>query len=194
MKSQLKNSEYCLKPAEIKKIIYATNNYRDRCLIKTLALTAMRRAELASLDIRDLDFSQMVIHVRNGKGGKSRIIPLSEELASDLKHLIGSKTIGPLFLSQRNGQLTLRQVNWIVSEAGKRSGVANPNPQYGHITCHLFRHSFAREWKKRNGSIESLAKILGHTSVKTTLDEYGTEGLEDVKANFQNIIQSLSSY
>ena len=190
-KSQLKNSEYHLSPAEIKKVIYAANSFRDRCLIKTLAQTGMRRAEAAKLDIRDIDFEKNLVHIREGKGGKSRTIPITDELVSDYKHLIGGKKTGAVFESNRGGPLTLRQVNWLVATAGERSGVKNPNPKYSSITCHLFRHSFAREWKRLGGSIETLSKILGHTSVKTTLDEYGTEDLEDVRRNYDSIINKM---
>lgn len=190
-KSQLKNSEYHLRPAEMKKVIYAAKTFRDRSMIKTLAQTGIRRAEVASLDIRDVDLVKKLAEIREGKGGKSRTVPITEELASDFKHLIGSRKTGPVFQSNRGGPLTLRQVNWIVATAGDRSGVKNPNPNHSRITCHLFRHSFAREWKKRGGSIESLSKILGHTSIKTTLDEYGTEDLEDVRENYAKILQNM---
>lgn len=191
IKSQLKNSEFHLKPAEIKKVIYAAKNFRDRCLIKTLAQTAVRRAEAATLDVRDVDLERNLMNIREGKGGKSRTVPITDELASDFQHLIGTRKSGPLFLSQRDAQLTVRQVNWIVAQVGKASGVKNPNSRYQNITCHLFRHSFAREWKKRGGSIESLSKILGHTSVKTTLDEYGTEDLQTMQENYQKVMQDL---
>jgi integrase len=64
MGSQLKNSEYHLKPAEIKKVIYATKNFRDRCLLKTFAQTGLRRAEIANIDIRDINFEKNLICIR----------------------------------------------------------------------------------------------------------------------------------
>lgn len=189
---QLKNSEYHLKPNEVKKVIYAPSlPFRDRCIMKTLAQTAIRRAELASLDVRDINFETGVIEIREGKGGKSRTIPITEELGSDLRHLVASRKKGPIFESQRGGNMVPRQINWIVAKAGELAGVKNPNPKYQHLTCHLFRHSFAREWKKRGGSIETLSKILGHTSIKTTLDEYGTEDLETIKENYAKVTQDL---
>lgn len=190
-KHQLKDSEYHLSPAETKKIVYAAKNFRDRCLLKTLAYTAIRRAELADLDVKDVDFEKKTIEIREGKGDKSRTIPITDELSSDLKHLIGRRKKGYIFESNRGGKLTLRQVNWLVAKAGQESGVKNPNPKYDNITCHLFRHSFAREWKKKGGSIESLSKILGHTSIKTTLDEYGTEDFQDVKENYEKIVGQI---
>lgn len=189
---QLKNSEYHLKPSEVKKVVYASSlPFRDRCILKTFALTAIRRAELAALDVRDVQFEKRLLEVREGKGDKSRTIPITEELASDLRHLVANRKKGPIFMSQRGGFLAPRQINWIVAKAGQLAGVENPNPKYDRLTCHLFRHSFAREWKKRGGSIESLSKILGHTSIKTTLDEYGTEGLEDVQQNYAEIMQNI---
>lgn len=96
-----------------------------------------------------------------------------------------------MFTNPRADKLTVRQINKIVANAGHRAGVENPNPKYKNITCHLFRHSFAREWKKQGGSTESLAKILGHTSVKTTLDEYGTEDLEEVQENYERMMAEM---
>lgn len=191
MLHQLKDSEFHLTPSQIRGLIRKAGSFRDACIIKTFAQTGIRRAELAALGVHDIDFDQCLIHIRNGKGGKARIVPLTEELTFDLKRLIGNRSEGPVFLSKRSSSLTLRQVNWIVAKVGKRAGVKNPNPKYQNITCHLFRHSFAREWKKRSGSIETLSKILGHSSVKTTLDEYGTEGLTDVQENYAKVMRRI---
>ena len=94
-KQQLKDSEYPLSEQDIKRIINAARSFRDRCILKTLAQTAMRRFELASLDIRDVDFERGVIHIRESKEGKARTIPASEGLLEDLRHLLGSPKKGP---------------------------------------------------------------------------------------------------
>src|SRR5439155_26139763 len=100
---------------------------------------------------------------------------------------------GPLFLSNRAGALTPRQINRIVIHAGLLAGVKNPNPASdGHLTCHLFRHTFARHWKQRGGDIESLAQILGHSSSSTTVDLYGTLSIDDVQASYDKITSETS--
>ena len=190
-KQQLKDSEFHLSPTDIKKAINAAKTFRDRCILKTFAQTGLRRFELASLDVRDLDFERKLVHIQEGKGGKARTIPVSEDLLGDLRHLLGSRKGGPVFTNPRDDKLSLRQINKIVANAGRQAGVDNPNPNYKNVTCHLFRHSFAREWKRKGGSIESLSKILGHTSIKTTLDEYGTEDLEEVQANYERVMAEL---
>lgn len=169
-------------------MIFACASPRDRCLVRTLAETGMRRAEVASLDVRDADLATRRITVR-GKGGKQRVVPITEALASDLRFLIARRNTGPLFLSNRQGPLTLRQVNRIVVAAGERATVKNPNPASGgQVTCHLFRHTFARMWKQRGGDIESLANILGHASSSTTVDLYGTLSIDDVQTHYDRII------
>ncbi len=185
---QFKNSQFALKPAEVRKVIYACDNPRDRTLLATFAATGMRRAEVAALDVRDLDLVARRITIRAGKGGKQRTVPITEELASDLRLLVGRRATGPVFLSNRHGPLTTRQVNYIVADAGARADVKNPNPSSrGRITCHLFRHTFARHWKQRGGDIESLAQILGHASSSTTVDLYGTLSMDDVQANYDRL-------
>lgn len=188
-KFQLKDSEFYLKPAELKKVIYGCDSFRDRCILKTFVQTGIRRAELSAVDVRDLDLERRRLRIRDGKGAKERLVPVTEELVSDLAHLIGRRKTGPLFLSLRGLPISTRSLNRIVAEAGRRAGVKNPNPKYnGQLTCHLFRHSFARTWKGKGGSIESLSKILGHSSTATTVDLYGTESIDDVQGNYDRIM------
>ena len=80
MAGKIKYSDYILKPGEIRKLIYATKSFRDRCILKILAYTAIRRHELTGLDVQDIDFERKRMTIRKGKGGKLRIIPLSEVL------------------------------------------------------------------------------------------------------------------
>src|SRR6266436_5664488 len=103
-KHQLAASAYHLRPADVRKLLLAAPNFRDRCLIKTLWWLGVRRRELLlQLDIRDLDVARKRVTVREGKGGKIRVIPLiDDEYLSDLLMLIGSRKTGPIFLSDRN--------------------------------------------------------------------------------------------
>src|SRR3989304_3125976 len=71
---------YFLKPEQIKALIYSTKNPRDRCIVKLLAYSGMRREELQQLNAEDLDFERHLITIRSGKFGKMRTIPISEEV------------------------------------------------------------------------------------------------------------------
>lgn len=188
IRSQLSNAEYHLTARQMARVIEAGRSFRDRALLRTLAETGMRRAEVASLNVEDIQWKERLLVVRRGKRKKLRLIPMTEILAIDLKELAGIRTVGPVFESRNHQGLSLRQINRIVADAGKRAGVRNPNPKYKNITPHLFRHSFARLWKGKRGSIETLSKILGHQSQATTWDFYGSEGLQDIQRNYSKIM------
>jgi len=184
----IKNSEFHLTQEEIQRIIDAATRLRDRCLIRTLSQTGARRFEVAEIRVEDINFKQKLLYIPKGKGKRARVIPITQELTEEMKLLARGRE-GFLFLSQKGGKFSLRQINQIVAKAGHRSGVKNPNPKYKNITCHLFRHSFSRLWKERGGSIESLSKILGHSSVKSTWDLYGTEDLKTIQENYRKIME-----
>ena len=182
MKQQMQSSAYPLKYADIKKLIVAAPNFRDRCVVKTLFWFGLRREELAELDIRDIDFERRRITVRMGKGEKTRVIPcVDEETLNDLRHLIGEHQTGPVFLSGRNRKFSLRQVNYITQGVGVLAQVQNPNPRLSHINPHIFRHSIARHLKNLSFSGEFIQNFLGHESIKTTMDTYGTISIDEME-------------
>jgi len=181
-KHQLAASAYHLRPADVRQLLLAAPNFRDRCLIKTLWWLGVRRRELLQLDIRDLDVERKRVTVREGKGGKTRIIPLiDDEYLSDLLMLIGSRKTGPIFLSNRNRMMAPRSVNHIVATLGVKAGVTNPNPRLTHLNPHLFRHSIARFLKSKGFSAEWIQNFLGHESYKTTMDMYGTLSIDEMQ-------------
>jgi integrase len=71
MKQQMRASAYHLKPADIKKLLIAATNFRDRCILKTLWWLGLRRHELLALDVRDIDFDRKRVTIREGKGGET---------------------------------------------------------------------------------------------------------------------------
>ncbi len=176
---------------QIEEIINASHCLRDRVLIQILAFTGIRRAETATLEVNDILWKEKLLIIRFGKGNKQRLVPLPDFVLEGIQSLIGQRTTGAIFLNRNGQELSCRQLNRIVAKVGKDARVSNPNPKHGNITCHLFRHSFARHWKDQQGSIESLSKILGHTSVKTTWDLYGTESFEDIQKNYEKIIRKF---
>lgn len=172
-------------------MIEAASSLRDRVLIQILALTGMRRAEACNLCWSDIDLERRRILIRNGKGGKQRIVFLAEELLGSLEEYRELTTGDFLFPGRSGSCMTLRNVNHIVARVGARARLENPNPRHENITPHLLRHSFARNWKRAGGSMESLQKILGHASLKTTFDVYGTESIVETEENYHRFAAGL---
>lgn len=184
MKSQYKAGDFTLSEQEIKIIIHSTNSFRDRTLIKSLYYAGLRREESVGLQIKDIDFMHRRINVI-GKFGKQRIIPMFDfEFMGDLKHLIGDKKEGYVFCKSDGGKLTSRMVNKIVEKAGEKANLQHPNPNMKHINPHLFRHSIARHLKNKGLSLEAIQNFLGHESFKTTMDTYGTMGVDEMQLHF----------
>lgn len=188
-----KNAEYHLTQGQLQALIAGAVNQRNRALIALFVETGIRRFEAAELESQDVDLGAGWLVVRRGKGGRLRLLPLSPRLCDLLRPLVATSPAGPLFRTVRGRALSTRQINRIVAHTGQRAGLHNPNPLRRHITCHLIRHSFARLWKDAGGNIETLAKILGHVSVKTTWDLYGTQSIEDVKRHYHDLIDQITS-
>lgn len=191
LKQQYKNSEFHLTPLEISQLINGARSIRDRLVIALLAYTGIRRSELRSLRPDDLDLVNGDILIRYGKGGKQRLVFAPSALQEMLRHQLDFSTPCALLPGPSGAPLSLRSLNFIVANCGRRAGLRNPNPRYRNITPHLLRHSMARNWKRAGGSLESLQKILGHASMKTTLDLYGTEAVSETRENYFTLADRL---
>ena len=188
-KFQLSNAEYHLTATEMNKIIDAATNSRDRAILRLLAETGLRRCEIVNVRLSDIAQNGRQLTVTKGKGHKVRLVPLTQIMANEFCGLAKTDDNAFLFCSSPGTPLSMRHVNRLVAQAGITAGITNPNPKYRQITPHLFRHSFARLWKDRGGSIEALSKIMGHQSTKTTWDLYGTMSLNDIQHEYLKIMR-----
>lgn len=144
MRLQFANGAYSLTAKEIERLIFAANNPRDRVLLLVLCETGIRRFEASAIAWENIDIVRRLLTVRNGKGGKRRVIPITERLSRELQLLADGARHEAVFHSRQAGSLSVRQVNRIVSTIGAHAGVRHPNPRYRNVTCHLLRHTFAR--------------------------------------------------
>jgi site-specific recombinase XerD len=136
---------------------------RDMAILELLYGSGIRRAELADLNLDDVDFGQRVALV-TGKGNKRRMVPLTEASIMAMQsylHVRPASNDRAFFLSNRKGRLCLRQVWKIVKDYGAKSGV-------DRATTHAMRHSFATHFIEGGGDVSSLQRLLGHANISTT--------------------------
>ena len=136
---------------------------RDRAILELLYGSGIRRAELADLNIDDVDFGARVAQV-TGKGNKRRMVPLTEAAVyamQQYQHVRPSSPDRAFFLSNRKGRLCLRQVWKIVKDYAAKSGV-------DRATTHAMRHSFATHFIDGGGDVSTLQRLLGHANIATT--------------------------
>jgi len=136
---------------------------RDAAILEMFYSTGMRLAELASLDVGDIDVIQETARVV-GKGRKERLCPIGApalEAVQKYRHAAGVHD-GPLFLSKVRKRITTQALGDVVEKYWKRSGLGI------HLTPHKFRHSFATHLLNHGADLRSVQTLLGHASLATT--------------------------
>lgn len=109
---------------EIKKIIDATSTIKERAIISTLYSCGLRVQELVNLKVTDVDRSQMLIHVKYGKGPKQRFVPLSKRLLRVLDQYLRVRQRSKseyLFPGQQGGKLMLPDWCGMILRKAKKS-------------------------------------------------------------------------
>lgn len=141
------------------------NGLRDRVLLETLFGTGVRVSELAGLTIRQVDLERREIEVV-GKGGRSRLVVLTEEAAGWVRrYLEQRKDDHPaLFVGSSRkglGALGVRQIERIVGAAAQRAGLPFA------VSPHWLRHSRLTIVARHSG-VHAAQRIAGHASLQTT--------------------------
>jgi site-specific recombinase XerD len=153
---------------EVSRLINAAGNLFRRTLLMTLYATGMRRSELASLKVGDIDSQRMIIRVVAGKGGKDRDLPLSSALLETLREYWQWRKPKLYMFPTRTRGRTLDQpisdkTVWIAcSEAARQAGIKK------RITPHTLRHSWATHLLEAGTDLRTIQVLLGHGDLETT--------------------------
>lgn len=146
-----------LRKSEVEKILERSQNENSEhyLMLLTLWRSGIRVAELTNLTPEDLDFENNRIEIREGKGGKDRVVPFHKELKSQLKTFIDIKKV------KDNEQIFDYSERWIQKVVKKYT-------DKDWVTPHTFRHSFSVHILNSGVDSRKLQKILGHSSLSTT--------------------------
>jgi integrase/recombinase XerC len=141
---------------------------RNRALVELLYSAGLRLGESLSLNVRDVDMTTRVVHVRRGKGGKARDIPMVGGLHKSLtKYLRVRRTLlngadhGALILSQYGNRLTGVAVEKLMQKWSQQPGRPRLHP-------HRLRHAIAVHLLRNGTDIRYLQAFLGHELLDTT--------------------------
>jgi len=204
-----------LEPSDVEKLLKAPLNkhnhtnsaaspfikQRDKAILELLFCSGLRVSELTKLKKEDVNLKKDEFTIQ-GKGGKSRIIFLSEQAKFWIKQYLDiRKDMNPyLFVShdKRQGSqkqvkmttegkpqtedepLTPRSVQRMVNKYAKISGITKP------VTPHTLRHSYATDLLQNGADIRSVQAMLGHSSITTTqiYTHITDKGLQKVHKKF----------
>jgi site-specific recombinase XerD len=149
---------------EVSRLIQAATPGRDRVLLQIAYGCGLRLGELLHLQVAAIDSARMVLHVRQGKGGKDRLVPLSVRLLEDLRaywRLCRPRTW--LFPGQKPDQpLSRGNVQRNFRRTARRAGISK------RCSMHTLRHSYATHLLEAGVDLLTLKALLGHRSLQTT--------------------------
>lgn len=138
---------------------------RDRALIELIYSSGLRRAEIASLSVGDVDFIEGTVRVF-GKGSKERVVPVGKTALGVLREYLRDRGMPPageaLFTNQGGKRLSADGVAFVFGRWVKRTSVLKK------VSPHVLRHSFATHMLNHGCDIRAVQDMLGHASLQTT--------------------------
>lgn len=136
---------------------------RDAAILEMFYSTGMRLAELASLNVEDVDAYSDTVRVI-GKGRKERLLPVGTPAMVAIQRYRQKAGVpsGALFLSKLRRRITTQAIADVVDKYWKASGMPV------HVTPHKLRHSFATHLLDNGADLRSVQELLGHASLSTT--------------------------
>lgn len=141
---------------------------RDRAMMELFYSSGLRLAELAALDLRDIDFGQQLVHVVAGKGDKDRILPIGNKAIESLKVWLEKREQSglyqqqALFTTQQGRRLGVRSIQQRLAFWGKKHGISE------HVHPHRLRHAFASHMLESSSDLRAVQELLGHSDISTT--------------------------
>ena len=153
-----------LSQEEVRRLLVTPKLLKHRLVIALLYGCGLRNFELCRLKVTDIDLHRNTLHVRQGKGGKDRYLPLCGLLTKGLKRYLEAERPTEYLLTSNKGEgYTTRGVQWVLRQARQRSGIQK------QLTAHSLRHSYATHLLEMGMDIISLKDLLGHASIQTTM-------------------------
>jgi tyrosine recombinase XerC len=136
---------------------------RDAAILELFYSSGLRLAELAALDVKDLDPIGETVRVM-GKGSRERIVPVGRLALEALSHYRHQANVqsGPLFLNKSRKRLGHRSIWLLLKNYVREAGLP------ATLSPHKLRHSFATHLLDNGADLRSVQSLLGHASLTTT--------------------------
>lgn len=150
--------------------IKSADGLRDRAILELLFSSGLRRMELLGADLADLDLSQQQLLIREGKGRRDRVVPvtprathwLSLYLSASRPALARESVTAALFITARGDRISRTRLGVRLRSYLVTAGVQKPG------ACHIWRHTVATLMHDGGADIRDLQQLLGHATLSTT--------------------------
>jgi integrase/recombinase XerD len=170
---------------EVRKIIESPSNLKHRAMLSLIYACGLRRGELLNLKPGDIDTGRGVLIIRQSKGKKDRIVPISEKLLILLREYY--KYYKPekyLFEGQVKGEMySAVSLMKVLVAACDKAGITKP------VTLHWLRHSYATHLLESGTDLRYIQVLLGHSSSRTTeiYTHVSIKSIQNIRSPFDEL-------
>lgn len=174
-----------LSKEEVKQIITSPINIKHRVMLSLIYSCGLRCGELLALEPQHIDSKRNIVFLKNSKGKKDRIVPLSPKILELLREYY--KLYKPkfyLFEGQQPGkQYDARSLQQVLKNTLQKTGIQKP------VTLHWLRHSYATHLLESGTDLRYIQELLGHNSSKTTeiYTHVSTKNIQQIKSPFDDL-------
>lgn len=150
---------------EVMTLLKAGSLAKHRILFALAYGSGLRVHEVVAVQTMDIDLVRKTVHVRNGKGGYDRFVPISDDfIRGYMKYLQSDKISSYLFPGQVKGSaLSIGAVQHALIKARQKAGILKK------ISMHNLRHSYAVHFLEDTGDLLKLKQYMGHRDIKNTM-------------------------
>jgi integrase/recombinase XerD len=174
-----------LSKEEVKLILNAHSNIKHKTMLAMIYSCGLRCGELLALQPTHIDSIRNIVLLKNAKGKKDRIVPLSPKILEMLRlYFVVYKPTRYLFEGQIKGQpYDDRSLQQVLKQSLKKTGITKP------VTLHWLRHSYATHLLESGTDLRYIQELLGHNSSKTTeiYTHVSTKSIQQIKSPFDDL-------
>lgn len=174
-----------LSKEEVKMILESLQNIKHRTMLSLIYACGLRRSELLNLKSNDILSDRLLLHIKQSKGKKDRLVPLSNKLLEMLREYY--KTYKPkvwLFEGQQAGEpYSEKSLESVLKQAVSKACINKP------VTLHWLRHSYATHLLESGTDLRYIQELLGHNSSRTTeiYTHVSNKSIQQIKSPFDDL-------
>lgn len=166
----IKNREQsALDGEQVRAMINAATNLRNKAIITMLAQTGLRIHELANITLEQYQSRNGNVLVVRGKGDKDRLVGLADETIKLIDSYIANERKDGceyLFVGNRGNKMDGKNTSAMLKVCAKKAGIENWEEL--HISNHTMRRTFATMMSEADVPIEIISKAMGHSGLAIT--------------------------
>lgn len=174
-----------LSKEEVKTILNALTNLKHKAMLSLIYSCGLRSSELINLELTHVDSKRNLLIIKQAKGFKDRIAPLSNKTIELLREYVkGAKPTKHLFEGQYKGEpYDARSLQKVLKTALEKTNIKKP------VTLHWLRHSYATHLLEAGTDLRYIQEILGHKSSKTTeiYTHVSTRSIQKITSPFDDL-------